>query len=600
MTAFTPVNDTASPYHRMTFPMDPTSGAAYVVNPITGQALPHASKDLTTPEAKVAALHPQIRQNMDLLVQQQQRMAASQGGMPPASQLPPRVAPKVSAAAQDAKITPDPKAQKATASHSFTVKIRGREERVELEKSLTVHDAEGIAYVKKVKPSVWKDVEAIYKEQLTKNPSLLPKGAKIKSMGFTKYSDGICFEVHFMSDGVLERRSAALIDPELTAKVQTLKTSYQKILTDAKAPYRNRSVTLTPTDLSTFTPRSFSLDASQADPIALAVHQDAVDRANELTKTHSVHYTYPESAFVYEQTLQKLDPTYNVLQHLGTRALTELSTFELKPHSSETKDHEARILHNVPLRSGYHRQSLLPTIEAQELADKHPLHYCINASLGKLDKSLAPRTAHHRSVLISLERISALFTLFGKERFVKKVTSPVLLQEGFETPQLEGVDRPTQVVRLFHSIVDQALKYGSILKQYRGSEKPTVTIKDALCSAFPTSVEDQADVFHSTFVRMVAAIFVNSQPGRKGPKINLDFELPQELDISQSTYLHQMVDGWSQIITTDIQRNIANETPVCLMDCIEKLLEPVAESLDYLGSETDSFVSTVSRYSQEA
>ncbi len=404
-------------------------------------------------------------------------------------------------------------------------------------------------------------------------------------MGFTQYSDGICFEVYFMLDGVLERRSAALISPELTAKVQKLKENYPKILSYAKDRVDNRSVTLNTKDLSKYIPRLFSLDASQADPIALAVHQDAVDRAKTLMKTQSVHYTYPESANVYEQTLKKTHPAYNIRRDLGSRALTELSTFELKPQSSEVKDHEARILHNVPLRSGCHRQSLLPTIESQKLADKYPLHYCINASLGKLDKELAPRTAHHKNVLISLQRRSALFTLFGKECFAKEIVNPVLLQEGFEIPQLAGEDRETQVDRLFTSIVDQALRYGSILKQYKVSKKPTVTIKDALCSKFPTSVGESEGVYNSTFVRMIAAILVNSKSDRQGPKIDLDFELPQELDVDQCAYLHQMVNGLSQGITADVQNHIDQGTPMNIMDIIENFLRPAVERLDDSASE---------------
>ncbi len=157
MTALTPVNDTSSPYHKMTLPLDPTNGTPYAINPFTGKALPHANPSLTSQEAKFAAFHPQILKNMNILAQQQKRMAASQGGMPPASPLSPEAgaAPKVATAAKDAQVTPNPKAQKATTKHSFTVKVKGREVGIDLKESFTNHDAEGIAYVKKVSPSDW-------------------------------------------------------------------------------------------------------------------------------------------------------------------------------------------------------------------------------------------------------------------------------------------------------------------------------------------------------------------------------------------------------------------------------------------------------------
>ncbi|MCH9632830.1 MAG: hypothetical protein S4CHLAM6_11730 [Chlamydiae bacterium] len=587
MTTFQPVNDTSSPYHGMALPVDPTSGSPYAVNPFTGVKLPHAAPGLTTHEQRIAALHPQIRENMRLLAQQQS--AQSKGRMPSASPLPPGSTPQVSAAAEKAKVAFNPKAQKATTTHSFDLTIQGKEQSIKLTESFTKHDAEGIAVAKKVSPSVWKQVENIYQKQLTDNPKLLPKNIKVKSLGFSKHQNEIRFEVYFMRDGVLERRLSDPISAELTTQINELQTHYSKVLKTASAPCNGRYVSFTPHELSKLNLKTFSLDSPYANPVAVAVHNEAVDRAKVLKQTHSVHYTYPKKSSDYQKLIQEIDPRYDMHSDLGDRDLTQLCTFEVMPHSTKTEDHQARILHKIPLRSGYHKHNLLPTEESQELADTHPLHYCINAHLGRLDKEeLAPRTAHHRDVLISLQRRNALFTLFGKMHFVKEEISPVLLQEDFEVPKLAGLDQKVQTQKLFNSIVDQALKYACILHQYKGSLKPTVTIKDAICSEFPISVEEQADVRHSIFVRMVAAMLTNSKPNMQGPKINLVFELPQEIDFDQRGYLHQVAAGMAQAIHEEAQTHIIEDDPMTVMRFIEKFLNPSTETSQEDSSSIDS------------
>ncbi len=598
-----PVSDKTNPFCGMILPFDIEKREAYTHNPITGAALPQVNQG-QLPEQVAQAFGPEMLRNVQLfqsmrpdqqgeisriqqvhlqqLAEHRARMAAAQGRpLPHATPLPPGSSPGITSAATSA-IKSNPNAQLAKSDHSF----KYGDHEIKLTSAYTKPNAEGICYLRFVSPITWKGVEDLYTKMLDQH-KLIPKGAdKIYNVGFVNHPGGkVTFEVYFTHKGVVEHRSA-VVSHEDHEKAQHLEQDYRPIL-DMRPlqPARNRHITLTPKDLKFFIPGSSELSATEEHPHALMVMQIAEEEARILKKDHSVRYVYPEKIGSYIREMQARDPRYNVYADLGQRKLTRASDFKLEAFSADTEDGEVRILHGVPLRSGRRTDDLARSQNAQVLATQYPLHFSVNAQLGKLDKDYAPSTALYDDALIHL------IDKKGKSK------DAVMLQRGFEIPNLSNeLDILDKRFNLFSAVVNQAIRYGELKATFAGSKKDSITVKDSITDTAPTSPEELGEIEASVLVRMLAAILVNSNPNAPGPKINLNFEFPRGITLGSldGQNLGEIVANLAQGITGMVQGANEARNPTDINDLINVFItrrDAPPPPVDAYESDSDVFYS---------
>ena len=496
------VENKKSPYYRMALPFNPITRETYAYNPSTGKELPHAKEK--TQNEQFAALDPLIQQNIHTLIESQ-KAAQMQKQIPELSMQPKGSKSKVSQAAKSV-IKQNPNAKKATTAHSFNFK----KQLVKFKEDYTDFDAQGVAYQKKVDPLTWSRIEKLYSKQLEKNPHLLSEKAEVIHLGFSKYSNGVYFEVYYKLHGVIKKSGVAANADDIQ-EAENIANKYSKVFIPPLRKAEDVRVVLKNADLKKMHFKTLGHNDDNTGPVALAMHQEVIRQAEKLQKDHSIVYSYPEKQDVHEKLIQQKKPNFSIDQ-LTQKEFEIGDIFSTSSISAPKKKNEVRIFHGTPPRSGKHPHELIQSEERQFFSENYPLEHMINSNLGHLDKSDAPKTAHYKDVFIATKDKKG------------KIKSSVFLQDGFEIPEIEELENNEKYQALKEAIINQYLRYAQIRNEHQGSL--FISIRDPIGEYH--SVDDQGDLYLSIYIRMAAALLTNSLKTEDMPLIRLDFEFPLE------------------------------------------------------------------------